>query len=315
MKNNRFCVTIIFDSLYIEPALITAYELLHCGFNHPIFLIFIDSSDITISAQSEVILSDFKNKLNTDQVNILKVANTLSSFNKFHFSNSIIYKILIPNLVEGYDFILNIDAGILLGDKSLNFFHHIIFNIENNAYKNAAVSAFLTDSSIDLDVSLQHISHNSKYPSGIILLFNVQMYNLNNLFTQIIDSWKKYSTVLLYAEQDLLCIIIEEGNFIQLPMRDSVIIEFLDLDGLKINTLSVGDIKPNFAFYKVCGTCKPWKYWVLDQRKSFYLKHRELFEQFFSLSTYEIIIKNRHHVTHNKLAEKFLESFESTLIK
>ena len=109
--------------------------------------------------------------------------------------------------------------------------------------------------------------------------------------------------------------VIEEGNFVQLPMRDAVIIEFLNLDGLKINTLSIGNTIPDFAFYKVCGTCKPWKYWVLDQKKSFYLKHRQSFEDFFSLSNYEIIILNRRYVTHNKLAEKFLEIFESNLIK
>ena len=316
---NKIGISIIFDQFYLEPALITAFELIQSGINYPVHLLYIESQEPSISNEIEVILSDFISSFKLDSINesiiVIKVKNTLNIFDKFHFTNAIIYKILVPSILEDFDYILNIDAGILLGEKSSDFINAIASEINNNIYNNTIIAAFCTDSKIDLISSLQHIPHNTKYPSGIMMLFNVLKYNSEYTYRNILSTWNHLSAELAYAEQDLLCIILKEGQLVQLPLVNLMVGEFLDLEGVDNNSISISEQVKEFAFYKVWGTCKPWKYWVLDFRKVFYLNRRRIFENFFPISKYEIIIRNRHQVTHHKFAEKFLEKFESNLIK
>ena len=314
MNKNKICISIIFDEYYIEPALITAYELFKSGTNFPIFLIFIEPLNRPDSNEIEDILNAFKISIQSNLINIIKVNNILKDFNKFHFTNSIIYKVLAPSFIDDYDFILNIDAGILLGNKSSDFFNTIESELNNHSQKNTIISAYCTESKIDLNINLHHFPHNSKYPSGIIILFNVINYKENNTADKILFNWNQIGNNLTYAEQDLLCLTLKDDQLAQLPLIDLVIIEFLGLQGLENNLSSIGNQFEEFAFYKVCGTCKPWKYWVLDFRKSFYLKRRQNLEVFFGISQYKIIIKNRHQITHYGLAEHFLEKFETILI-
>ena len=229
----KFCLSITFDQFYIEPALLTAYEILNCGLSYKLHLVYIEPKDKDTSNEMENILLKFKGTINNDQLIIIKVANTLNDYNKFHFTNSIIYKILNPSIIKDYDFILNLDAGILCGNKFVDFIECIITEVNNHKHDNSLVSAFCTDSEVDLNIGLHNFPHNSKYPSGIVMLFNVRNYDLFNTVDKILSTWYQFSDYFIYGEQDLLCIIAEEGQISQLPMSDSIIIEYLDLKGKK----------------------------------------------------------------------------------
>jgi len=314
MADRKLCFSITFDQFYIEPALLTAYEIINSGLNYKLHLVYIEPQDESISNEMENILLKFKNKINNDQLIIIKVDGILANYKQFHFTNAIIYKILIPSIIKDYNFVLNLDAGILLGNKFSDFIHGITTEIDNNNFDNSLVSAFCTNSQIDLHTSLHNIPHNSNYPSGIVMLFNVRNYDLCDTSTKIISTWNQLSNYLVYAEQDLLCIIAEEGQLTQLPMVNSIVIEYLDLQGLNLKVSSIVYSKTDFSFYKVCGTCKPWKYFVLDFRKLFYLNRRAILEKSLDLSSFQLILRNRHEVTHKELAFKFLENFEKLIL-
>lgn len=313
MNTNNFCISITFDQNYVEPALLTVYELISSGVKYPIILIYIENNDKLINNEVEIILSRFKNLFINIDLSVIKINdNGLKQINKFHFTNAILFKVLVPSIID-YDFILNIDAGFLLGCKSNELLDQISLNINNKMYDDSIVAAFCSESNVNLHSTLRQYPHNSKYPAGGFLLFNSKKYKLNNIYNKIMTKYIELWDLLIYAEQDLLCIIMEENQLSQLPMQDLIVIEYLDLHGLEKNIPSVGSQVDEFAFYKVCGTCKPWKYWVLDYRKSFYLKRRDNFEKIFCIFNYEVIKKNRHHVTHQPLAQKFLEQFENIL--
>ena len=314
MSYRKFCLSITFDQFYIEPALLTAYEILNCGLSYKLHLVYIEPKDEDTSNEMENILLKFKGTINNDQLIIIKVANTLNDYNKFHFTNSIIYKILIPSIIKDYDFILNLDAGILCGNKFVDFIECIITEVNNHKHDNSLVSAFCTDSEVDLNIGLHNFPHNSKYPSGIVMLFNVRNYDLFNTVDKILSTWYQFSDYFIYGEQDLLCIIAEEGQISQLPMSDSIIIEYLDLKGLDFKISSIAYLITEFSFYKVCGTCKPWKYYVLDFRKLFYLTRRAPLEKSLDLSSFQLILRNRHEITHKGFASKFLENFEKLIL-
>lgn len=310
MSSHSFCLSVIFDQFYVEPAILTAYELITSDINVPLFLIYIESKDSSVSDEIEKILNEFQRLYIHRGLNVIKVnGDMVVSFNKFHFTNSIIYKVLVPKMVE-CDFILNIDAGFLLGHKAADLINKIKDEINANTYDKSIVAAFCTDSEIDLQSNLHGLPHNSKYPSGIFLLFNTRNYKANDTYARILSSYSQLVNRLVYAEQDLLCLILNEGQLSQLPFREFVIVEFLGLEGLDQDLVSIAVKSKNFAFYKICGVCKPWKYWVLDFRKIFYLRRRTLMEKVFNISNYSVVLKNRHQITHAYLAEKFLENLE-----
>ena len=96
MSKNKLCLSIIFDQNYVEPAILTAYELINSKADLPIFLIFIESQDKFISDEIELLLSKFNS---IHAVNIIKVnGDILSSFDRFHFNNSIVYKLNLMSI-------------------------------------------------------------------------------------------------------------------------------------------------------------------------------------------------------------------------
>ena len=310
MSKNKLCLSIIFDQNYVEPAILTAYELINSKADLPIFLIFIESQDKFISDEIELLLSKFNS---IHAVNIIKVnGDILSSFDRFHFNNSIVYKLLIPAILD-FDFILNIDAGFLLGSKANYFLFEISQRVANHIYDDSIVAAFCSESAKDLPSSLKSLPHNSKYPSGGFLLFNSQKYKIHNSYDLIVGSYNQLKLNLSYAEQELLCLILLEGQLAELPLGHNLLYEFLDFNGLNPGTTSIAYQGQEFAFYKVCGTNKPWKYWVLDYRKAFYVSRRADLEKVLALSEYAIIVKNRYQVTNEILAQNYLLIFEKKL--
>jgi lipopolysaccharide biosynthesis glycosyltransferase len=305
-----FCITVLFDQNYVEPALVTAIEILEVKpENVDFYLIYLcrqnDSTDVIN------LLSAFS--ANSDRVKLIKLADTaLPVFNVYHFTNSIIYKLLIPSIVNAH-FILNIDAGTILGKKFPSFLSKTQALCEHAGRNDFVVEAYCDASQDKLPTRLLDAPHNKLYPWGWILLFNKEAYQKINLFDATMTKFKIHQSQLVYAEQDLLCLLLEEGQLIEFDNKDELVCENLTLDGLINDERSEG-IGGNYCFYKVAGTLKPWKYWVLDPKKEFYLRRRLRLCAHVEIDSYGIIGVNRHSVNHLALAKAFLEVNDSKIL-
>ena len=105
---NSIPVSIFFDSNYIEAALITAFDLLKKNYKgiNKIYLIFLNRSTSEDFVAMKII-SDFQSTCKQEiEIVVIIVDDSLPQFNKYHFNNSIVYKPLIPELINNEDYIL-----------------------------------------------------------------------------------------------------------------------------------------------------------------------------------------------------------------
>jgi hypothetical protein len=125
-------ISIFFDHLYLEAALVTAYEVIKLGVPnliHKIYLIYLDNNH-SDDDEAHLVIQNFCSAFNSNMPIIaIKVQNSLSEFSSFHFNNSIIYKSLIPSMIDYEPFIMNIDAGIILGGKFERFLQELNIRI------------------------------------------------------------------------------------------------------------------------------------------------------------------------------------------
>jgi lipopolysaccharide biosynthesis glycosyltransferase len=150
------------------------------------------------------------------------------------------------------------------------------------------------------------------YPSGGILFFNSAAYKKSKLFDRLISGYSHYKDHLVWAEQDLLCMVAAEGELYNLNIQDSLFTENLSVKGyLDSEVSSVYDT--SFMMYKVTGTIKPWKCWVFDPKKKYYLDRREHVMRNFNLSDSLTISNNRFQVTHEPIYKAFLSECEKKL--
>ena len=297
------CFTICFDKNYIEAALLTAFELM----NHeaiPLYLIYIESEGD--DEEPLVILQSFELRVKGLGVSFIKIKNNIfGKLDKFHFTNSILYKILIPSIID-HDYIINIDAGTLLGNRFSEYLAEVDFCVMHHYTSDFVMAAFCGSSKVDLPVHLSKYPHNSKYPTGWVLLFDKKNYQSKNLYERTIRMYMAHQNELVWAEQDLLCLLLNGEELQDLPMKNSVLNEQLSIDGLLTNARSAG-WGQEFSLYKVSGSLKPWKYWVLDPRKNFYLSRRDALQKYLDLDAYSFIKSCRHSVNHVPIQKLFLE--------
>jgi lipopolysaccharide biosynthesis glycosyltransferase len=297
------CFTVCFDQNYIEPALLTAFELLQNG-AIPLYLVYIENEDD--SAESLAILQAFEARVGGDGLRMIKVKNNVfDKFEKYHFTNSILYKVLIPSIVE-HDYVINIDAGFLLGEKYAEFISALDLCLTQSYPSDFVVGAFCGASEEELPAHLRRHPYHPRYPTGGVLLFNRKKYQAGDFYTRLVRTYFTYKNELVWAEQDLLCLLLVAEELQELPMKSTVLIEQLGVEGLLKNARSEAWSK-DFSLYKIAGTLKPWKYWVLDPRKKFYLVRRHALTQHLDLDGYRVTRDNRHAVNHVPLQQQFLE--------
>jgi lipopolysaccharide biosynthesis glycosyltransferase len=299
------CFTVCFDQRYLEPALLTAWELIahHCV---PLYLVYVEGGPD--DAEALRVLQAFKARVGRADVNIIRIENTVfEKFERYHFSNAILYKLALPSFI-GHDYIVNVDAGFLLGTQFTKLTAQMDAALVN-APPEALVWAFCGDSAVELPEQLQQLPHHALYPIGWMLVFDRRRCAAADLYARVVRTYMAVKEGLVWAEQDLLCLVLEGTQLQALPGKHTVLIEQLEPESL-LQPQESAAFDTEFSLYKITGTCKPWQYWVLDSKKRFYLHRRAAMQNVLDINSMRIIQESRHAVTYQSLQRSFLEIYE-----
>jgi lipopolysaccharide biosynthesis glycosyltransferase len=310
----KIALTILFDENYVEPALVTLCDLIRFApVNFNFILVFMESQNDQVNSDVSNLLNNVLNNIDSvNKVEAIKFKGVIfDKFEKYHFTNSILYKLILPELLN-YDFIVNIDAGFLSGKKIQNFFDYLLTIIEEPLFLNSLIGAICYPSSKDLSNALRVFKHNTMYPMGGILFFNSESYKKSKFFDRLISGYSNYKDQLVWAEQDLLCMVAAEGELYNLNIQDTLFLENLSVQGY-LDSESSRVYDASFMLYKVTGTIKPWKTWVFDPKKKYYLDRREDVMRNFNFSDSLTISNNRFQVTHELIYKAFLAECEKRL--
>lgn len=313
---SRITLSIIIDNKYIEPALVTLITLLNFKkFYKAIKLVLIKKNldDLNDTAEILNLLNNFKEIFDT--FNIIQVSvieDKLPEFNKFHFTNAILYKIFAPIIFSEEEFILNVDAGIIFLPKFSEFSENLNKKLEHST--DFTIGAFL-ESSMNL-MPAEVSKYSIYYPSGQILLFNSKKYLQDKIAERVIKFYTEKAIYLNYAEQEILCAILEDSDFFEFKGIENIYLD--DLSSFTGNSYYPIDyIKlKNSIYYKNQGSIKPWKSWNLNPNKVIYLKIREEICKRIDLNQYGLINKEREAIEEKLIAFKAanLLSYENYLI-
>jgi hypothetical protein len=311
--------SILFDAAYIEAALLTAYELRGMGdVLHRVHLVLLSKTQPDAEdAEAATLLSTFCQQFNTNGefYSAITVKNGIPDFQGDHFSNAIVYKALLPSMLAYEPYLVNIDAGLLPGERMHDFLRELDARYCQPGTDQAWVlGAHCVDSAGQMPEHLARLPANSLYPAGNILLFNSERYRAAYFGDRLLHLYRQLVEFLGYAEQELICLTATEGELLALPRGDERITPFLGLDVL------LGQAEPlpeasmrECVFFKFVGGLKPWKYWVLDPNKALYTRRRAALEQHFALSGSQLVMKHRHLVGHEDYRVAFLEAYDHYL--
>ena len=312
----KISISIVIDKKYIEPAMVTIITLLKFqNFYRSLKLILIKNNDDSTQDLQEMmdVLSKFKNSF--DKINfieILIIENKFPSFTKLHFSNAILYKIFTPIITGIDDYILNVDAGNLFHKGFLEFSENLTKLTEEK--KEFVLGAFLTSSRLEMPAEITKFAN--YYPSGSIFLFNNYKYKQNKIADKIIEFYNEKSVYLKYAEQEILCAILDDSEFYKFEGWDKIYLDDLSLYvGADYSSIDFDKLN-NSIFYKNPGSIKPWKNWNLNPNKCIYLKYRNEISKFIDLNQYSFITKERQYISENLIPYKSanLIAYENELI-
>lgn len=306
-------VSILFDAAYIEPALVTAFEVVtHLRPCPRLYLVYL--ADGKSDAVAGELIQGFCQRVgSTAEVIPLALKNTLPQFSVHHFNNSIIYKSLMPSAVPGERFLLNIDAGILIGERFAALWAEM--NQKSQEDADWVVCAHCHEPEEYFPDALKGERHHALYPAGNMLLFNCRQYVAAQWPERLLENYYKYHAHLRYAEQELMCLTAEEAELVELPGTELRVTPFLGLDVLygQKPGLSITDVEKSL-FFKFVGSFKPWKYWVLDPDKHVYLKRRALLEAVLPLSGNPLIESMRISAANPNWPPAFQRAYDTFLV-
>ena len=275
-------VLFIFDANYLSPALVSVasfFEIL--GEKHlPVTLVFLVGTNDTENQKVRAVLPLFeesiKSRYQGAQLQLIELrGNVFDDYVKrYHFSSAIMYKAIIPQAFPHYEHILHFDSGMIFGHRLHDFLAHVEENIRSRTI--APMAAFCVKTELgDLRAELKSYDHNALYPDGIILYFDVARYGQASIYDRFVLAFKLHREQLIYAEQDLLCLILRNGElseFHECGMRCHIDLASSDWSA---NEQHEGIYKSRDYFYiKHVGSLKPWKKWVLHPSKAIFLRER-----------------------------------------
>ncbi|TAJ82272.1 MAG: hypothetical protein EPO42_01370 [Gallionellaceae bacterium] len=305
-------LSVFFDAAYLEPALVTAFDVIKAGLHpnvHKLYLVYLKKS-AEVDHEVAAILQSFAVKFSVHiPVVAISVTNSLGELSSHHFNNSIIYKGIVPTLIPTEQFILNIDAGILVGGLFGEFIRRIKVDY-CGAEQNWVVAAHCNPTGDGIPQALASHSRHAMYPAGNLLLFNADRYASHRWIERYLRNYSEMGAHLEYAEQELICLTAAESELISLPGIELRQMEFLGLNVLLgEEPLSIPDLRDKLI-YKVVGSLKPWKYWVLDPRKAIYTRKRAELEAEFPLSGNRLIEAERMLCSREDYWIGFLKAYD-----
>ena len=308
--------SITFDAGYIEPALLTAYELITTGLFQRVFLLFLDGTSVGRGSEAlYTILRDFEARFH-DDCTVIVFQNFLPNFKFAHFNQSIIAKLFAPkiiNKVKGLHF--NFDAGIFLGNK----FRLFVESSESIALSSRLAIYAHKQQQRTCDVHPELAPHldNRPYLAGGVFLFDCETFIKDDLPFRFVSAINRSAGKLMYADQELVLLSLSDDECGDLPFGQERVTRALAAQLQDWRSWSYADLN-NSIFNKVIGTLKPWKLWVLDPNKRFFLRKSRDFASILDLGIYPAVQEARMSGYEKWLAfnlaeySKFLECYEDT---
>jgi len=283
MSEKSINVVFLFDAKYLGPALVSAASFFEVPgmTDFPVTLVYIAIDTATDSKAAQV-LQIFQKSIQSNyaQVDLRLIVlqgNLFTDYvQRFHFSNAILYKAALPKVFPTYEHILLFDCGMIFGLQVEDFIQGLRQGIKNCEL--SAVGAFCDSSHISgtLCAELQAYPHNALYPSAAILYFDVKCYNQSLIYERYLTAYETYRNSLQYAEQDLLCLVLTEGELNAFPEKEVIFHIDMASTGSWAELGAYEEIyaNRNCLYLKHIGSFKPWKKWVLHPAKSIYLREQ-----------------------------------------
>lgn len=281
-------IVFLFDAKYLGPALVSAASFFDVPgmADLPVTLVYI-STDPDADTNAAQILQSFQKGIQSKhaQVDLRMIVLQGNQFadyvQRFHFSNAILYKAALPKIFPAYENILLFDCGTIFGIQVVDFIRRLRQGIQN--CEMSAVGAFCVSPYVAgaLSVALQAYPHNALYPSAAVLYFDVNRYNQLSIYEKYLAAYATYRNSLQYAEQDLFCLVLSEGELSD--FSDSWIKCHIDMAApeswSRLDAYEEIYAGRNCLYLKHIGSFKPWKRWVLHPAKSIYLREQHKLEK------------------------------------
>jgi len=311
----KIAASILFDSAYLECALVSAYELAQRGdVLDALHLIFLSRGEEADAEAKATLLQFCVMVQGSVKIYPMEVKNELSDFQSHHFNNSIVYKALVPWLLPQHPFILNLDAGILLGRDFDDYLREVMDTLCHDDAK-WVIAANCSQASEKLSSSQLKIRHHDKYPSGAVLLFNTRQYQAAQWDTRYVAAYEAWRKSLRYAEQELICLVSQDHELVELPRNGQLKVHALGHNVLHGLSERLPDTAADDGVYfKFMGSLKPWKYWNLDPDKAIYTRRRQRLETTFPLSGRVLVEAERRSCQNQEWIDNFLIAYDVYLI-
>lgn len=277
---NSLGAIFIFDKNYVSAAIVSVVSFLEIpkDYDIKVTMIYLGDRGDADDVPSHEVLNEFKNKSSAlfggNIINIIEIKGDIFNdyINRNHFNSTVLYKIVIPKVLGSYHHILVFDCGLIFGTCLSDFINFVVKRIEDKTI--AAVTAFCTPSSelSKLNPLLSIDSNKCHYPAGVILYFDVRKYELNNMYERFISCYLRHRESLVYAEQEILCIALDEdelGQFQECGPRYHIDMAISDWSQSSKDVSFYKHRK--YLYMKHIGSFKPWKKWVLHPSKAIFL--------------------------------------------
>lgn len=275
----------LFDAAYTGPALVSAASFLAApgGARYPLTLLYMSAADDAADLTARGALVAFTDAMNVrpgmPEVRVVVLrANVFDHYQqRFHFSSAIMYKIVLPQIFPTLAHIVLFDCGMLFGRATADFLDALEARIARDELAPIAAYCGSPEHPGALATHLQALPHNRLYPSAVILYFDVARYVAAGLYERIVTGFAHYRDSLIYGEQDLLCLLLREGELSAFDERDDRLHINMNLDDswLRCAEYEAAYAAKDYFYLKHIGSFKPWKKWILHPAKAIYLRERE----------------------------------------
>lgn len=273
----------VFDANYLCPALVSVASFLETLGDQrlPLTLVYLTSDDEQANQRVALALQRFeaamREKYQALEFQAVQLKGNLFSgyVKRLHFSNAILYKAILPQAFQHCEHILLFDCGMIFGKQLIKFIDTVRTSIAKKRI--GAIAAFCEPSgqADGLRDDLRVFPHHALYPGGGTLYFDVARYTRNAIAERLIANFNDYRERLVYAEQDLLCLTLKDGEltaFAEAGLRCHIDLAAQDWQPAEEHARVHAN--RNCFYIKHVGSFKPWKKWVLHPSKAIFLKEK-----------------------------------------
>lgn len=275
----------LFDARYVGAALVSAASFLAApgSERYPLTLLYMSrvDDDADLAARGALLAFSEAMRARRPELDLRLVVLRATVFEhyqqRFHFTSAIMYKIVLPQIFPDYGHIVLFDCGMQFGRATADFMAALEARIARDELGPIGAYCLPSDQGDVLAAHLHAVPHNALYPSAVILYFDVARYAAAGLYQRIVAGFEHYREHLVYGEQDLLCLLLREGELVSFAERDDrVHIDMADdASWQRMASYEAAWAAKDYFYLKHIGSFKPWKKWILHPAKSLYLRERE----------------------------------------